>query len=53
MQENKHASIETKGTLEDLLGAVHFNLISWYLEISLLEGEGVETSERVLHKRDP
>lgn len=40
-----------EGSLEDLLGAVHFNLVAWYLETSLLAGAGVETSERALRER--
>lgn len=38
-------------SLEDLLGAVHFHLVDWYLETSLLAGAGVETSERALRER--
>ena len=38
-------------SLEDLLGAVHFHLVAWYLETSLLSGAGVETSERALRER--
>lgn len=33
------------------LGAVHFHLVAWYLETSLLVGAGVETSERALRER--
>lgn len=33
------------------LGAVHFHLVAWYLETSLLAGAGVETSERALRER--
>ncbi|KAK4412045.1 hypothetical protein Salat_2976000 [Sesamum alatum] len=40
-----------KVSLEDLLGAVHFHLVAWYLETSLLAGAGVETSERALRER--
>ncbi|KAK4412292.1 hypothetical protein Salat_2980800 [Sesamum alatum] len=40
-----------EGSLEDLLGAVHFHLVAWYLETSLLAGAGVETSERALRER--
>jgi len=38
-------------SLEDLLGAVHFHFVAWYLESSLLAGAGVETSERALRER--
>ena len=34
-----------------MLGAVHFHLVAWYLETSLLAGAGVETSERALRER--
>lgn len=34
-----------------MLGAVHFHLVAWYLETSLLAGTGVETSERALRER--
>ncbi|MCE5167441.1 hypothetical protein HAX54_002489, partial [Datura stramonium] len=40
-----------EGSLEDLLGAVHFHLGAWYHETSLLAGAGVETSERALRER--
>jgi hypothetical protein len=40
-----------EGSLEDLLGAVHFHLVACYLETSLLAGAGVETSERALRER--
>lgn len=30
---------------------VHFHLVAWYLETSLLAGAGVETSERALRER--
>lgn len=38
-------------SLEDLLGAVHFHSVDWYLETSSLAGAGVETSERALRER--
>ena len=38
-------------SLEDLLGAVHFHLVAWYLETSFLAGAGVERSERALRER--
>ena len=37
--------------LLEQLGAVHFHLVAWYLETSLLAGAGVETSERALRER--
>ena len=43
--------LEEVRSLEDFLGAVHFHLVAWYLETSLLAGAGVETSERALRER--
>ena len=51
IRERREKKREGSLDLEDLLGAVHFHLVAWYLETSLLAGAGVETSERALRER--